>query len=142
MTPDLRTLTEQAIALPGWKWLPGMLDDVHKMRVTKVHAEIGAVELLNSDTSGGRVTLFRSREDIRRLEMRPDITDPATGGVLLWMMEQAESGFELARTPGEAHKDDPWCALASPDAAEWVTGYGATFGEAIARLAVKRGGWA
>lgn len=29
----------------------------------------------------------------------------------------------------------------TPDADAWVTGNGATFGEAIARLALKRGGW-
>ena len=118
MTPDLRTLAAQIIALPGWKWPAGMC-------------------VTNPD--GLRVWLQASHPSVPG--WLPDITDPATGGALLLMMERAEPGLELARTPGEAHKDAPWCALASPDAEKWVTGEGATFGEAIARLAVARGGW-
>ena len=113
MTPDLRTLAAAVIALPGWEWPAGMcVTNANGLRVWTQ-------------------SIYSSMPD-----WLPDLTDPATGGALLALMERAEPGLELARSLG-----GPWCALASPDAAEWVTGEGATFGEAIARLALKRGGW-
>ena len=118
MTPDLRTLAAAVIALPGWEWPAGMC-------------------ATNGD--GLRVWLQTSRTSVPG--WLPDITDPATGGALLALMERAEPTLELARSPGGPQQNAPWCALASPDAAEWVTGEGATFGEAVARLALKRGGW-
>ena len=119
MTTDLRTLAAAVIALPGWKWPAGMC-------------------VTNPD--GLRVWLQASHTSVPG--WLPDLTDPATGGALLALMERAEPKLEMARSSGMPQKDAPWCALASPDADAWVAGEGATFGEAVARLALKRGGWA
>ena len=110
--PDLRTLAAQITALPGWEWRAGML--------------IGS----------GRITEHTLA--VTHLSV-PDLTDPATGGVLLTLMERAEPDIELSRCGSQT--DAPWCVLASPDAVKWITGTGATVGEAVARLALKRGGW-
>lgn len=119
MNPDLRTLAAAIVALPGWKWPAGMC-------------------VTNAD---GRLRVWLQANHTSVPGWLPDLTDPATGGALLRMMEQAEPSLELTRSPDEAQQTAPWCALASPDADAWVTGEGATFGEAIARLALKRGGW-
>ena len=126
MTPDLRTLAAAVTALPGWEWRPGMRaifpsgQGVHIQALDAPSGICGAPPAV----------------------CLPDLTDPATGGALLALMERAEPNIEMARSAGMPQKDAPWCALATPGAAEWVTGEGATFGEATARLALKRGGWA
>ena len=114
MTPELRTIAEQITTLPGWKWLPGLC-------------------VINPD--GRRSNLLGARDSVPG--WLPDITDPATGGVLLSLMN--DPSLELGRGQDGA---PAWYCLVCPDDGEWVPGYGATPGEAIARLAVARGRWA
>ena len=123
MTPDLRTLAAAIVALPGWEWRPGMRAIFPSGQGVHVQA-LGAP----SGICGAPPAMCL-----------PDLTDPATGGALLTLMERAEPELELSRCGSQ--KDAPWCVLTSPDAVKWITGKGATFGEAVARLALKRGGW-
>ena len=121
MTPEIRTLTEQAIALPGWKWLPGM-------RVLSPASGRG-VHLQEPGSPSGICGAPPAG-------WLPDLTDPATGAALLSLM--TDPSLELGRGRDAA---PAWYCLVCPDEGEWVPGYGDTPGEAIARLAVKRGRW-
>lgn len=113
MTPELRTLAEQIVALPGWRWLPGLC-------------------VTNAD--GLRVWLQAAHSSVPG--WLPDLTDPATWGVLLSLM--TDPSLELGRGRDGA---PAWYCLVCPSDGEWVPGYGDTPGEAIARLAVARGMW-
>lgn len=97
----------RATTLPGWRWMPGMLDGASGLRVADVLPEIGGVYLLRVSllTGSSRLTL-RTRDDMRQLEMRPDLADPATAGCLMYLLVGATGGIHAPPevwgwTPGE-----------------------------------------
>ena len=120
MSPDLRTLAAAIVALPGWEWRPGMRAIFPSGQGVHIQA-LGAP----SGVCGAPPAACL-----------PDITDPATGGALLALM--ANVSIEVGR---HRDSDSMWRCSICPDDGEWVPGYGDTPGEAIARLALKRGGW-
>ena len=70
MTSDLRDLARAAVALPGWEEQPGMLVDAAGLTLRVRRAD----DVLPWLTTTGEVRAY------------PDLTDPATGGVLLCLL--------------------------------------------------------
>ena len=111
MIPELHALAAQIVALPGWRWLPGLC-------VTNAEG-LRAPLLLAHDSVPGWL---------------PDLTDPATGGVMLGMLSGQLVQAQV--TP------DGWrVVMVFTDLSPSVSARAATLGEAIARMVVARGGW-
>lgn len=122
MTPELRTLAEQIVALPGWRWLPGLC-------------------VTNAD--GLRVWLQAAHSSVPG--WLPDLTDPATGGVLMGLFPLAKDCVDVRQiNAGIDIQSGPlfWLAHYWSQGRVLHTGRGATFGEAIAQIALARGRWA
>lgn len=101
-------LARDVVKLPGWRWRPGM--KTRRGRV--VQGCIGAV-LPAGDCP---------------LQSAPDLDDPATGGLVLWLLEgrieatrDGLGGWRLSDVSHEVYSD--------------------TLGQACARLAYLRGHW-
>ena len=138
MTPDLRDLAAAVVALPGWEWRPGMLDSATGLRIVKVLPD-GSVCLLRvAPVNLTPRLLIRTRDDIRLMEMRPDLTDPATAGAMLGIL-MVGGGIGVALVSNDG--DGRWYAGSGPIWHSSPAGSGATPGEAIARMVVARGGW-
>lgn len=135
MTPDLCDLAATIIALPGWEWRPGMLDSATGLRIVKVLPDIGSVCLLRvAPVNLTPRLLIRTRDDIRLMEMRPDLTDDATAGAMLGLL----SG---QRVQAQVTPDGWFVMVFTTDPITSVAARAATIGEAIARTVVARGGW-
>lgn len=119
MTPDLRDLARDVVAIPGWKWLPGMLVNVAGLTLRARRAD----DVLPWLTTAGEVRAY------------PDLTDPATCGVLLDLLgpDGPAAGWDVN------YDDEGRCAVSSYSAG--VTGVGRTLGEACCRVAVAMGRW-
>lgn len=151
MTPDLLTLAAFVVALPGWRWMPGMLT-TEGYRIYAVFQTVDGRWILQ--TSGGTVTnaqdghdgwcrcLYdagREREVIESVDApRPDLDDDATGGCLLMLTrgEYRVSGRDEYRAfirVGEIVVEN----AATPG----FGSLGATLAEACASLALARGVW-
>ena len=83
MTPDLVALASAVTLLPGWEWWPGMLAQTSTGRSMRL---VQAEDIAPWLTTTGEVRAY------------PDLTDPATGGVLLdllgpgWMVDAQVEG--------------------------------------------------
>lgn len=126
MTPDLRTLAVAIIALPGWEWRAGMRAIFPSGQ--GVHIQAGG----NLPHGGAPVMCL------------PDITDMPTAGAMLGLLPLAKDCVDVRQSNvGINIESGPlyWLSHYWSQGRVLHTGRGATFGEAIARLAVKRGGW-
>lgn len=98
-------LAKRAVACPGWRWLPGMVDEDGD-RVIRV------------DPDGTVLWLGRTSRVPFRLHPRgqilPDLTDPGTIGCLTALVREAWA-------PCEAWADEPLSAFAVNGA--WGVGY-------------------
>ena len=142
MTPDLLTLAAFVVALPGWRWMPGMLttdgDRVHD-----------AIQMLDGRwhlhmTSGVTITNARNEHDgwcrvlyspVHEREVihpsdapLPDLDDAATGGCMLAMLGRCEV-YMFAHSVEVHHISTA------------AVGHGATLAESCARVALARGMW-
>ena len=78
---DSKSLAEQAVKLPGWRWQPGMRD-TDGLRCRLIKDEFGEADWLwvPDDGCASRQTIsVVVHHNAGRL---PDLDDPATGGVL------------------------------------------------------------
>ena len=135
MTPDLLTLTASVVALPGWRWMPGMLT-TEGDRVWGVGTDLGTLFL---DLANRTALCFDEKHGWRRWLLDgsprtpcepplPDFTDAATGGCMLAMLD-GQVGVAVGG-------DSTMVAV------DLLSGEGATLAEACARVALARGRWA
>lgn len=149
---DKANTAAQCIALPGWRWLPGMLG---------CRAPAGGADDLRPEI---RVTDAASAATAERWGCVPDLDDPATAGAMLDLIAQAdvEAGWGRSvqveyRRAGNQH----WSGLTLAGYGEWPQDApgrrdedgrpkewpgvqrmaAGSLGEAIALLAVARGTW-
>lgn len=113
MTDDLRSLANDAVATPGWRWVPGMLSN-HDARYLGAGLWIDA-------SSAGAVYADPNQGEV------PDLTDAATGGCMLAL---------LGLCCVTVYRDSVVVA-----AGDFVVLRAATLAEACARLARARGYW-
>ena len=152
MTPESANIAAKCIALPGWRWLPGMLG---------CRAPAGGADDLRPEI---RVVDAASAATAEQWGCVPALDDPATAGAMLDLIAQADRkigattkmiqvAYQSARRTSACWVSlsgyDGWPA-ASPHrqkAKETGSGLGPqgssgrSLGEAIARLAVERGTW-
>jgi len=81
MTADALDLARCAVACPGWRWVPGMLD-TDGWRILRGEDEDAGASLSNA---AGEMMHDRSLS----LSVLPDLTDPATLGCLLALVREA-----------------------------------------------------
>lgn len=115
MTPDLLTLAASVVALPGWRWMPGMLSN-HGARYLGGGLWIDA-------SSAGAVFADPNQGEV------PDLTDAATGGCMLAMLGPCRVWIDS--------EGDAWMQEAGLDPEPFRT-----LAEACARVALARGRWA
>ena len=139
MTPAQLDLARQLAALPGFRWGAGMLarDPAHDYRSVRV---LGAADWAHSEgvmrpTRTGFTVDYQMRQGgpppLPSRAWLPDLTDDATGGVLLgWL-----AGMKLRPTAGR-HSDGRWDVGLDFDST-WPTG--TTLAEACARALVAVG---
>lgn len=142
MTSELLALARSAIALPGWRWMPGMLTRDGRVLVATAYAD-GRWAL---EISGGVMVTDIMREGWRRhwhdyehdrgMEEKigpplPDLDDAATGGCMLDLLGEERASVY------------PWS-----DGFRWRLVHSQPFSEAMplgvacARVAVSRRRWA
>ena len=138
MTPELLTLAASVVALPGWRWVPGMLLTTGGRGCqATVYADGGILldlgdgsEVTNELGDGGR-RLTRPEESERDDPADaplPDLTDAATGGCMLAMLGPCS----VSSVPGSIKLS----------ASDIQVLYASTLAEACASLALARGRWA
>lgn len=141
MTPDLLTLAAFVVALPGWRWMPGMLADDSD----RIH---DAIQMLDGRwhlhmTSGVTITNARNEHDgwcrvlyspVHEREVvypsdapLPDLDDAATGGCMLAMLGPCS----VSSVPGSIKLSVSGIQVL----------YASTLAEACASLALARGVW-
>lgn len=124
---DLDDLARRLAAHPRWKWRAGMLGDDgwRCLGPDSVTDEIvfGAPSDEAAATSAGVRWSWPSH--LREAAVRPDLTDPATAGVMLAMLAEADSSL-IAEFDGHA-----W-VIVHPEA-EILMHTAPTLGEASAR---------
>ena len=81
MTADALDFARRAVACPGWRWMPGMLD-TDGWRILRGEEASGGASLANAD---GELMHDRSLS----LAVLPDLTDPATIGCLMVLVREA-----------------------------------------------------
>jgi len=126
-------LTSDVIRVKGFRWMPGML-------ALHVGTPLRVVSVENDEYLGEPYQVLRTvRENgepaqvIAEGETFPDLTDPATGGWLLALLDENAHYIEHSGANGEL----PWGA--------WWEGIRTDFqhlGEACAFLAIKSGSFA
>ena len=119
MTPDLLALARAVIALPGWRWMPGMATQ-NKARVIEVNKHGGLFHLY---TALGAIPAEPQWPYV------PDLTDAATGGCMLAMLGPCRVWIDS--------EGDAWMQEAGLDPEPFRT-----LAEACARVALARGRWA
>ena len=119
MTPDLLALARAVIALPGWRWMPGMATQ-NKARVIEVNKHGGLFHLY---TALGAIPAEPQWPYV------PDLTDAATGGCMLAML----GDVAVEQIDGKV------CIIWPPDGR--AADRNVTLAEACARVALARGGW-
>ncbi len=126
MTPAQVDLARALVALPGWRWRDGMLAQCSGRSVRVVQWDGDAVAGTGSRMlpSGAWVPAPVYCDDL------PDLTDPATGGVLLGMLPP---NVILCDDGGTSHGG--W-HVEIVDGGRW---YGSTLAEAAARALVALG---
>lgn len=86
MTPDALDLARRLVALPGWRWMPGVRV-VHGDRASLPLRLVGGqADSCHESPGDPRICTGLTLSDI------PDLDDPATGGCLLFAL-----GHEAAR---------------------------------------------
>lgn len=123
MTEELLQLARQAQGLPGFEWRPGMLD-ADGVRV--LHVGLGEVVSDAIDWDGGHETI-----SLDLMDYPPDLTDEATGGVLLAMLGDWVTAKRIA--------PDEWWLRVGALLANRI--YGRTLAEACCKAAIARGCW-
>lgn len=136
MSPAQVDLARELVALPGWDTLPGYLrvgmaidDGGRRLRVI-AHEGAGAVAGL-----GARVTLQGGLAQAPTwLDDLPDLTDAATGGVLLGMLPSAyevdhdERGCRVRARDSKGDlvpgRQDPWSSTLAEAAARALVALG------------------
>ena len=118
MTPDLRDLAAQIIALPGWEWRPGMRA-ILPISGRGVHLQ----DLYAPSGICG----------CPAIGSLPDLTDPATAGAMLGMLSGQRVQAQLS--------PDGWFVMVFTDTITSASAHAPHIGEAIARIVVARGGW-
>ena len=128
MTPDLLTLARSVVALPGWRWMPGMLDTEGRRVLAVGRDGLPCLWLTRHQYAViGRDYTPRGRREAWAQAVPDLITDAATGGCLLAM---------LGGQVGVAVADGSTMV-----AVDLQAGEGATLAEACARVALARGRW-
>lgn len=150
MTPELLTLADSVVALPGWRWMPGMLTRNGDRIKVAARYDDGRWRL---DTSNNESIYNTGLDDAwkcnwydiktgRDREMAadaplPDLTDAATGGCMLVMLGRCRA------VPGPLGVGGVAVEVFDMDARMWSPEQrGATLAEACARVALARGRWA
>jgi len=81
VTADALDVARRAVACPGWRWMPGMLD-TDGWRILRGEDEDAGASLVNAS---GEMMHDRSLS----LAVLPDLTDAATLGCLLTLVREA-----------------------------------------------------
>ena len=99
MTADALDLARRAVACPGWRWMPGMLD-TDGWRILRGEDEDAGASLSNA---AGEMMHDRSLS----LRVLPDLTDAATLGCLLALVREAWGDADIFGL--HYHCDGGWC---------------------------------
>ena len=142
MTTDLTDLSRALVALEGWRWEAGMLaaEVLYPPESKRCLPLWEDVRVIDGDggcyNSAGR---YRSVYDSGQL---PDLTDAATGGILLVALGPWWTAGDRAQSPDEPAdwyvatlKEQPPGSYSSVD---WERHEGATLAAACARALVAR----
>lgn len=106
-------LGRRAVACKGWRWMPGMLDGIHKDRVFEL--EYGEVYLSGCGPDGDRQSFLP--DDCYAW---PDLRDPATLGCLLAMVREAWNEPTICTDASRACGSEAWtCHLLTDDYPSW-----------------------
>lgn len=142
MTPDILTLAASVVALPGWRWIPGMLlADGYRVVGSADYGDgmwalalSGGATLTNVNGEGWRRILGEEEGEMKESADAPlpDLTDAATGGGLLSLLGY-ERGCIYPWAEGYRWRITIKAPLEPPCA---------TLAEACARVALARGRWA
>ena len=112
-----------AVGLPGWRWMPGMLDTEGD--------RWGGLTLHNGSREVLRAVAAPQMYATEWMDRAPDIDDPATAGCLMHLLSP-----ECHRVTTGVGSDEFWL---------WWDGSAchaiATLGRAIVAAAEARGGW-
>ena len=123
MTADALDLARRAVACPGWRWLPGMLD-TDGWRILRGEEASGGASLASAD---GELMHDRSLS----LSVLPDLTDPATVGCLLALVREAwvDAGCWAECDGGDLTRWAVYSPATPTD--RWRIGVGTTEAEAL-----------
>ena len=143
MTPELQELARQAVELPGWRWVCGMVDDYHWRIVRTDEAHTDGRFLLVLDRVVGGQYEGSTGKTLRTWEMStlPDLSDLATAGILMNMLRPVLYQVWFQRVDQKlSTEDELWCVEVE-QRLHLGTFRAPHLGAACALAAVALGGW-
>lgn len=162
MTPEMRATALAVTLLEGWEWpryMPVVVTEVYGEEGTRERRGVFLSYGRNLGKKGHRLVValppISGEEgqvepanivEVTTPECIPDLTDPAAAGLMLEMLTGAdrEMEFDMVRDPSVRSRtgEPSWCAcICPPGEGDLLVGWGPTFSEAVADLALRRGKW-